>query len=124
MFSFQDANLDVHNALQIIHAVVLKVIPIAYPVDPHAHCSMQSMMTCYNLSGEPEDDDELQNVNIRESEGSHDILAPDIPMDSISQLLKIRKVNIGSEENPKFSNIVDYWDEETMAKITDLLHEF
>ena len=27
------------------------------------------------------------------------------------------------EENPKFAS-VDYWDEETMEKITDLLHEF
>ena len=83
-----------------------------------------SMTTCYNLSGEPEDDDELQNVNIPESEGSHDVAAPDILTDSMSQPLKIRKVNIGSEENPKFAYIGDYWDEETMAKITDLLHEF
>ena len=38
--------------------------------------------------------------------------------------LKIKKVNIGSSENPKFANIGDYWDDETMGKITDLLHEF
>ena len=42
----------------------------------------------------------------------------------MNQPLKIRKVNIGTEENPKFANVGDYWDEETMAKITDLLHEF
>ena len=80
-------------------------------------------MTCYNLSRELKDDDVLRNVNISESEGSHDVAAPDILTNSMSQLLKIRKVNIGSEENPKFSNIGDYWDEETMAKIMDLLHE-
>ena len=40
------------------------------------------------------------------------------------QPLKIRKVNIGTEENPKFASVGDYWDEATMAKITDLLHEF
>ena len=45
-------------------------------------------------------------------------------MDSMSHLLRISKVNIGSKENPKFSNVGDYWDEETMAKITDLIHEF
>ena len=84
MFSFQDANPEVHNALQIIHDVVLKVIPLAYPIDPHVHCSMQSMMTCYNIYGEPKDDDELWNVNILESEGSHDVIAPDIPMDLMS----------------------------------------
>ena len=38
--------------------------------------------------------------------------------------MKIRKVNVGIEENPKFASVGDYWDEETMAKITDLLHEF
>ena len=45
-------------------------------------------------------------------------------MDPMNQPLKIKKVNIGTEENPKFSNIGDSWDEETMVKITDLLHEF
>ena len=40
------------------------------------------------------------------------------------QPLNIRKVNIGTEENPKFTSVGDYWDEETMEKITDLLHEF
>ena len=82
------------------------------------------MMTCYNLFGEPEDDDELRNVNISESEGSHDVIVLGIQMESMSHPLKIRKVNIGSKENPNFANIRDYWDEETMAKITDLLHEF
>ena len=42
----------------------------------------------------------------------------------MNQLLKIRKVNIGTEENPKFASVGDYLDEETMAKITDLLHAF
>ena len=56
---------------------------MAYPVDTHVNYSMQSMMTCYNLSEEPKDDDELKNVNILESEGSHDVVAPDISMDSM-----------------------------------------
>jgi len=47
----------------------------------------------------------------------------DINLD-YSKPLKIVKVNIGTEEVPKFSFIVDYWDEETMGKITDLLHEY
>ena len=96
MFSFQDANPEVCNALHIIRDIVLKVIPVAYPVDPPANFSIQSMMTCYNLSGEPEDDDELQNVNILEFKGSHGVIAPNVPTDSMSQLLRIQKVNIGS----------------------------
>ena len=39
-------------------------------------------------------------------------------------LLKIKKVNIGSPGHPTFSNIGDYWDDEIVGKITDLLHEF
>ena len=66
---------------------------------------MQSMMTFYNLSKELEDDDELWNVNFSELEGSHDVATSDIPTDSMNQPLKIRKFNIGSKENPKFSNV-------------------
>jgi hypothetical protein len=33
-------------------------------------------------------------------------------------------VNIGMEEKPKFANIGDYWNDETMEKITDLLREY
>jgi hypothetical protein len=33
-------------------------------------------------------------------------------------------VNIGTKDNPKFANIGDYWNEETVEKIVDLLHEY
>ena len=39
-FHFADANPDVNNALQIIWDVVLKVVPVAYTMDPHARCHM------------------------------------------------------------------------------------
>ena len=38
--------------------------------------------------------------------------------------LKSKKDNIGSLENPKFANIEDYWDDETVENIKDLLQEF
>ena len=95
-FSFVDANIDVHNALKIIQGVVLKVVPFTYPVDPYTHYHMQSMMECYNVSGGPEDNDELQNINIPELEGSRDVIALDISTDPMNQPLKIRKVNIGT----------------------------
>ena len=47
-----------------------------------------------------------------------------ISSDQFLKPLKIKKVNIGSPENPKLANIGDYWDDETVSKITDLLHEF
>jgi len=34
------------------------------------------------------------------------------------------KVNIGTEEAPKLASIGDYWDEKTVCKVTELLHEY
>ena len=76
------------------------------------------------MSGELEDHDELRNINIPETEGSRDIAAPALPTDPMNVPLNIWKVNIGTKENSKFVSVGDYWDEETMEKITDLLHEF
>ena len=102
-----DANLDVHNALHLIRDVVLKVLSIVYPVDLHAHCHMQSMMECYNVSGELDGDD-LWNINISETEGSRDVAASDVPTNTMNQPLMIKKFNIETEENPKFANVGDY----------------
>jgi len=33
-------------------------------------------------------------------------------------------VNIGLEKEPKFAIIGYYWDEETISKVTELLHEY
>ena len=38
--------------------------------------------------------------------------------------MKIKEVHIGSPKNPNFANIGDYWDNEAVAKIVDLLHEY
>ena len=48
------------------------------------------MMEFYNVYGELEDDDELQNINIPETKGSRDVAAPDIPIDPMNQPLNIR----------------------------------
>ena len=65
-----------------------------------------------------------RNINIPKSKGSRDIAAPEMPTDKVHQSLNIQKVNIGTEEEPKFTNVGDYWDEEAMTKISDLLDEF
>ena len=54
---------------------------------------------CYSLSGEPEDDDDMRNVNILKLEGIFNVVAPEIPTDPMSQPLKIQKFNIRIEEN-------------------------
>ena len=79
-------------------------------------------MAQYNLAGEIDDD--LTNINILESKGKCEVEGTGISSDQFLKPLKIKKVNIGSPENPRFSNIGDYWDEEAVVKITELLHEY
>ena len=73
--------------------------------------------------GEPNDDDPL-DVNIPYFEGTHAVKGLGISSDQFLNPLKFNKINIGSPENPKFSNIGEYQDDETVGKITELLHEF
>ena len=70
------------------------------------------------------DDDDPLDINIPEYEGTHRGEGLGISSDQFPSPLKIKKVNIGSTENPKFTNIRDYWDDETIGNIIDLLHEF
>ena len=88
----------------------------------HCHqCPMtiHNQMQCYNLKGEP-DDDEPHEINIPKSEGICTLEGAPTTTDQFLKPLKIKKVNIGSEENPKFANIGDYQDEETVGKIIEL----
>ena len=80
-------------------------------------------MECYNIDGEPELDDPC-DIHIPKFEGSQVVKGLGLSSDNFLKPLKIKKVNIDSLENPKFANIGDYWDDETVSKITDLLHEF
>ena len=63
------------------------------------------MMACYNLARDPDDDP--TNINIPESEGTREVERSGISSDQFLKRLKIKKVNIGSSENPKFANIGD-----------------
>ena len=71
-----------------------------------------------------EPDDDSTDINIPESKGTCAVEGSGISSDQFLKPLKIKKVNIGTPENPKFTNIGDYWDEETVMKITDLMLEY
>jgi hypothetical protein len=38
--------------------------------------------------------------------------------------IMVKKVNIGTNDNPKMAIIGDYWDEQTVERIIELLHEY
>ena len=49
---------------------------------------------------------------------------PPIESKIISAPMKVKKVNIGTAEQPKMASIGDYWDEPTVEIITELLREY
>jgi hypothetical protein len=63
-------------------------------------------------------------VNITETEGQRDIEGLGVELPFIGQSIKIKKFNIGIEQTPKLANVGDYWDDATIDKITELLHEY
>jgi hypothetical protein len=49
---------------------------------------------------------------------------PPLELEVFSASIKVRKVRIGIVENPKMANIGDYWEEQTMEIITELLRDY
>jgi hypothetical protein len=83
---------------------------------------LQKLQGCYNIN--VDEDDDPRNVNIVETEGQRDIEGQGVELPLIGQPIKIKKVNIGIEKAPKLANIGDYWDDATIDKIIELLHEY
>jgi hypothetical protein len=63
-------------------------------------------------------------VKVDETKGERVLEGPEPEFVVYTQPLKTQKVNIGVTKNPKFAQIGDYWSDETMEKIVDLLHEY
>ena len=122
-FEFASDHPTIDVALQIMKDKIFEEIPIATTNFHQCNKTVHHWMERYNVIGEPNDDDPL-DVNIPKSEGMRTVEGVGISSEQFLSPLNIKKVNIGSLENPKFSNIGDYWDDETLGKIIDLLHEF
>ena len=67
-FEFVDDHPSIDVALQVIKAKIFEDIPVAMKKFSQNNATIQQYMECYNVTGEPDDDDPL-NVNMLESEG-------------------------------------------------------
>ena len=67
----------------------------------------QKLQGCYNINADTDDDS--RKVNITETEGHRDVEGPGVELPFIGQPIKIKKVNIGTEETPNLANVRDYW---------------
>jgi hypothetical protein len=61
-------------------------------------------------------------MNISETEVQRDIEGLGIEVPFVGQPIKIKKFNIGIEQEPNLANVGNYWDDATISKITELLH--
>jgi len=62
-----------------------------------------------------EEDEDSRKINIPETEGHCKVEGPQIENPNITASLKTRHVNIGTEVEPKFAKIGDYWDDATVS---------
>jgi hypothetical protein len=49
---------------------------------------------------------------------------PSLALKVFSMPIKVKKVNIETNDNPKMASIGDYWDEQIVERIIELLHEY
>jgi hypothetical protein len=70
-----------------------------------------------------EDDDPI-NLKIPVTKEDHVVEGLMIELDVYENSTRTHKVNIGTEENPKFANNGDYWNEEIVEMIVDLLRKY
>ncbi len=57
-------------------------------------------------------------------EGYHAIHGPSLEDYDITTPLKMKQVNIGMEEKPKYTMLGDYWDDSVVDKVIELLREY
>jgi hypothetical protein len=123
-FLFESQYPMVDQALQVVRQKVFEEAP-SLPMEQEEDewiVPLQKLQGCYNIN--VDEDDDPRKVNIAETEGKRNIEGPGVELPFIEQPIKIKKVNIGIEEAPNLANVGDYWDDATIDKITELLHEY
>jgi hypothetical protein len=117
-FLFEIQYPIVDQALQSVRHKVFEEVPNS-PLEQEEDewtAPLQWLHGCYNINAD--EDDDPRNVNISETEGQRDIEGPGIESPFVGNLIKIKKVNIGTDQAPKLENVGDYWDDATIGKIT------
>lgn len=84
---------------------------------------MHDISNCHNITIEYQYE-YPRNISILESKGEHAIVRPPLQTVDVTKPLKLREVNIGTVEQPKLAKIGDYWDDDTVSKVAELLTEY
>ena len=114
----QSEYLSVDDALELLCIrIAHDPLPISIQIDWKTQ--VENAKECYNFS--IEEDDDPQNINIPKFERSCAVVGPTLDCPEITEKLKIKKVNIGTEETSKIASIGKYWDDKAIGQIIHLL---
>jgi hypothetical protein len=76
------------------------------------------LLNCYHIRENDPVEENLRDIQMTEVEGEREVELSQLHSEEFVAPLKIKKVNIGTEENPKIASIGDYCDNQTMQRIT------
>ena len=125
--SFEHENPNMDLALKYIRGVIFIEEPEVEPIAEYQQQNrktMKGLLSCYHVQEEAPDEDESRDIQIKEGEGERELEGPPLESEVIVVLIKVKKVNIGTVENLKMAIIGDYWDEQTVDRITELLCQY
>jgi hypothetical protein len=127
-FTFEHESPLTNAALQPIRTKIflvegsMEVVPIC---NAHrASITIHELLECCNIAKEEQDEEDPRKVQVPETKGERAVEGPKLESFTYTQPIKTWKVNIGTTKNPKFVQIGDYWSDETIEKIADLLREY
>jgi hypothetical protein len=126
-FSFEHENPNIDSTLKQIRGVIFIKEPEVELMTEDQQQNRQTvkeLLSCYHVQEEAPDEDDPRNIQITEVEGEREVEGPPLESEVFVVSIKVKKVNIGTTENPKMASIGDYWDEKTVESITELLREY
>jgi hypothetical protein len=119
--SFEHENPNIDAALKWIKNVIFieeSEVEAIIEVQQWNKQIVKDLLSCYHVQEEALDEDDPRDIQIEEFKGKRDVEGPPLESEVIFAPIKIKKVNIGTAEQPKMVNIGDYWDEQTLESIT------
>jgi hypothetical protein len=126
-FSFENESPKIDIALKVVRDNIFEepkfeIIPT---YQNQKRQTIRQLLHCYHVTKEDDPAEENPcNIQIPEVEGEREVEGTKIDLEYYVAPLKIRKVNIGTVENPKIASIGDYWDNEIIERIIELLREY
>ena len=84
---------------------------------------VKELLSCYHVEEEAPDEHDPHNIQILEIEGEREVEGSSLESKVFFSPIKVNKFNIGTNETPKMESIGDYWDEQIVEIIIELLCE-